>query len=265
MKTITDFVFCRSLLAGDSECSPTDNALNRLQAGSYTRPLELETRAFSLPRRRRWRGFTLLELLSVIAVIGILAALLFPGLTAARRSANRAKTRVQFTQWAAAIESFRGEYGYYPALHSSHLVNPPGQNTDAGSLHLFHDVLAARRRDGSALPVCTSSTDSQFPEAQNRKLIRFYSFADSDFTAADAAAPSLLCDAFGNTEIAVLVDQNLDGVINAADCGGTLPAVNGLSPDAADFPATGIRAGVVFYAPAPDATSTNPGFIFSWK
>lgn len=210
-------------------------------------------------------AFTLIELLSVITVIGILAALLFPALGAARNSANRAKTRVQFTQWTAAIESFRSEYGYYPALHSSHLVNPSGQNTDASALHLFHDILAARRRDGSALPAYTTSTNSQYPEVQNRKLIRFYSFIESDFTAADSASPNLLSDAFGNTEIAVLVDANLDGVINAADFGSVLPLVNGLSPTNADFPATGIRATVVFYAPSPGATLANPGFIFSWK
>ena len=256
MRTRTDFVFCRSLLAGDSELSLTDRAQSRLQASSYIQPL-------SLARPRR--AFTLIELLSVIAVIGILAALLFPGLSAARNSANRAKTRVQFTQWTAAIESFRSEYGYYPAFHSSHLVNPAGQNTDASTLHLFHDILAARRRDGSALPVYTSSTNSQYPEAQNRKLIRFYSFTESDFTTADSASPNLLCDAFGNTKIAVLVDANLDGVINAADFSTALPLVNGLSPTSTDFPVTGIRAGVIFYAPAPDATPTNPGFIFSWK
>lgn len=210
-------------------------------------------------------GFTFLELLSVIAVIGILAALLFPGLSAARNSANRAKTRVQFTQWVAAIESFRSEYGFYPAFHRSRLVNPPGQNVDASTLHLFHDILASRRRDGSALPAFSASASAQYPEAQNRKLIKFYAFAESDFTAADSSGPNLLCDAFGNTEIAVLVDANLDGVINAADYGSTLPAVNGLTPAATDFPATGIRAGVVLYAPQPNATPANPGFIFSWK
>src|SRR5258708_34971588 len=102
--------------------------------------------------KHRQSAFTLLELLTVIAVIGILAALLFPGIRSARVSANKAKTRVQFNQWAAALEGFRSEYGYYPALHSSNLINPPGQATDPATLHLFHDLLAAQRPDGPALP-----------------------------------------------------------------------------------------------------------------
>jgi prepilin-type N-terminal cleavage/methylation domain-containing protein len=210
-------------------------------------------------------AYTLLELLTVIAVIGILAAILFPGLTAARVSANKARTRVQFSQWAAAIEAFRSEYGYYPALHSSALVNPPGQATDPGLPHLFHDLLAARRRDGSALPLYTIGTDSLSAEAQNRKLVSFHTFGLAEFTAETAAAPNLLHDAFDQTEIAVLVDRNLDGIIMAGSDFTTLPAVGGIRPGLADFPAAGIRAGVIFYSCAPGATVRNPGFIFSWK
>jgi prepilin-type N-terminal cleavage/methylation domain-containing protein len=209
-------------------------------------------------------AFTLLELLTVIAVIGLLAALIFPNLRAARLSANRARTRVQFNQWASALEGFRSEYGYYPALHASNLVNPPGQNTDPSTLHLFHDVLAARRRDGSVLPAYNAASP-QNPEAQNRKLIAFHAFNDADLTNASSPAPNLLRDAFDNTEIAVLTDRNLDGIINAADFGGTLPAVGGMTPGAADIPTTGIRAGVIFYAPAPGADAAHPDFIFSWK
>jgi len=213
----------------------------------------------SFPRHRSG-GYTLLELLSVIAVIGILAALLFPGIRSAQVSAGKAKTRVQFSQWAAAIDGFRNEYGYYPVLHSTNLVNPPGQATDPTTLHLFHDVLAARRRDASALPACTTSTNSQFPEAQNRKLIPFYTF-----TASDLNADNLLRDAFDHTAIAVLVDRDLDGVIRSGSDFSVLPATDGLTPSSADFPAAGIRAGVIFYAPAPGATAANPEFIFSWK
>jgi len=195
-------------------------------------------------------GFTLLELLAVLAILGILAALIFPSVSAARRSATKAKARVQFTQWAAAIESFRGEYGYYPAFDSSNLVNGGATATD----HLFHDILAAKKRDGTPLAPGGAAA------MQNRKLIPFYSFSDSDFTPAN-----LIRDVFDNTAIAVLVDKDLDGVIRQGADFATLPAVGGITPTSADFPSMGLRAGVVFYAPAPGATVANPEFICSWK
>ena len=210
--------------------------------------------------KSRRRAFTLIELLTVVAVIGILASLLFPAIRSARLSANRSSTRVQFNQWVVAMENFRGEYGFYPALHPSNLVNPATQNTDPATLHLFHDILTARRRDGSALPAYTTSTNNLFPEAQNRKLISFHSFRDADFTAGN-----LLRDACENTSIAVLVDKNLDGIIKVGSDFTALPAVNGLTPSSTDFPDAGVRAGVLFYSAVPGTSAANPEFIFSWK
>lgn len=203
-------------------------------------------------------AFTLLELLSVIALIAILAALIFPGVRAARVAANKARTRVQFNQWCAAIESWRREYGYYPAFAATALVNGGAAVTLAGD-HPFHDILAGCKRDGS--PLATGSSAAQ----QNRKLVRFHSFGEMDFTDAASPAPNLLRDAFDNTEIAVLVDRNLDGVIHVGSDYAVLPAVRGMTPGPLDFPATGIRAGVLFYAPAPGADANNPELIFSWK
>lgn len=203
-------------------------------------------------------GFTLLELLSVIAIIGVLAALIFPGVRAARAAANKARTKVQFNQWAAAIEGFRSEYGFYPAFHSTGLVNG-GATSAPGGDHLFHDILAGRKRDASALLATGAAA------TQNRKLIEFFSFGSADLTDAASPVPNLVRDAFDNTEIAVLVDRNLDGVIRIGSDYPALPAVNGLTPATTDFPASGIRAGVIFYAPAPSADAANPAFIFSWK
>ena len=210
----------------------------RFEGGGHRPPLQLPS------------GFTLLELLSVLAIVGMLAALIFPTVGAARRSANRAKTKVQFTQWVAAIESFRGEYGYYPAFDASNLVNGGVTATD----HLFHDILAAHKRDGTALTAGSPAA------LQNRKLVSFYFFSDADLT-----STSLIRDAFENTSIAVLVDKDLDGVIRQGADFTALPEVGGLTLTNADFPAGGVRAGVVFYAPAPGATPANPEFIYSWK
>lgn len=210
----------------------------------------------------RHRGFTLLELLAVIAIIGLLAALIFPAVGAARRAAQGARTKVQFLQWAAAIESFRSEYGHYPTFDASHLVNGGAASAPDGE-HVFHDLLAGRRRDGGALT--NSSTTSA--GAQNSKGIAFHTFSPAELSDAGTPAPNLVQDASGNTAIAVLLDRNLDGAIRfgTGQDYPTPPAVAGLSPSAADFPAAGLRAGVAFYAPAPGANAQDPRFTFSWK
>lgn len=212
------------------------------------------------PRQVRRRAFTLLELLTVIVVIGILAALLFPSFAAARRAADRASTKVQFARWASAIESFRAEYGCYPEFEASGLVN--GAVVSATGEHLFHDLLAGRTRDG-AVPLAGSA-----PAAQNRKLIAFHGFSQSEFT----GPARLLGDAVGNTSMAVLVDRNLDGFIRIGGASAdyaALPAVltsAGLParPGPADFPAEGLRAGVAFYA-VDTSAADELRFVLSWR
>ncbi|HWA10922.1 MAG TPA: prepilin-type N-terminal cleavage/methylation domain-containing protein [Opitutaceae bacterium] len=222
---------------------------------------------------RKILAFTLIEILAVIAIIAILAGILIPTTVGARTAANRARTRIQFAQWAAAIEAFRQEYGCYPEFDVSGKVNG-GAAARPDALHPFHDLLAGRRRDGSGLPAASAAWPA--PEAQNFRRMPFLVFAEGELFPAGEADPALrglLHDGFGNTDIAVLVDRNLDGVIDTLDYP-ELPRVapsgaggGALFPGNGDFPAGpggGVRAGAIFYAAPPRAADASQ-LILSWK
>ena len=238
------------------------------------------------------RAFSLIELLTVVAIIGILAAILIPTASSSRNAANKAKVRVQFSQWGTAIEAFRQEYGYYPTFETgganANKVNGNTASATTGAaLHRFYETLVGVRRDGTALTGAATGNPIP-PLGQNTRRIQFINFTNADlvpFSTTDAALTAkrgLIRDAFDNTDIAVLVDRNLDGRISLGAAGGdsinALPTVRPadnpagplLSPSTGangDFPTganTGVRAGVIFYCAPPRATAPTD-LIMSWK
>lgn len=68
------------------------------------------------PPAPRRRGFTLVELLVVIGVVALLAAILGVAFSGALRSGKRAATEQQLGSISIAIEQFRQDFGYYPPL-----------------------------------------------------------------------------------------------------------------------------------------------------
>ncbi len=68
------------------------------------------------------KAFSLIEVLVVISVIVILAALTFPVMSAVQRAKTLHRARVELTQIETAIEAYKTKLGFYPPDNP---LNPP--------------------------------------------------------------------------------------------------------------------------------------------
>lgn len=219
--------------------------------------MKVSTHSPSPERPSSHRAFTLIELLAVIAVIGILASILIPLTGKVQENARKAKTRVQFSQWATAIEAFRQEYGYYPKF-ADNKVN--GNQSDSKSIALFQEVLTGRPANGSTTFV--NDSEKNLATAQNKKRIGFLSFGNDE-----VRSDGQVVDAFGNFDITVLVDSDYDGAIPPGDINATTakvtPPTASVSPPSDKVPATvGVRAGVIFFSAGAGGGSSD--VVTSW-
>ena len=80
--------------------------------------------AMARPSRPRQRGFSLMELLVVVATIGILAAMLLPALSRAQRRAKMTVCLGNYHQLGIGVELFLEDTHKYPGKLGGHEIAP---------------------------------------------------------------------------------------------------------------------------------------------
>jgi prepilin-type N-terminal cleavage/methylation domain-containing protein len=201
-----------------------------------------------MPRHAR-HGFTLIELLTVIAIIGILAAIIIPVAGGVQNSARETKTKAMFSQWTAALSAYRGEYGFLPPIAApsgtvlvANLANTP----QARERFLY--ALSGRNAGGNVEPTLATASG-------NTRNIQFYRFQQDEFDGTGFR------DAFGNTEIIVVFDLDGNGIIQVPNQA-VVSQATGRSLTPADQ-GQDVRATVLMYSAGRGGDASD--IVASWR
>jgi type IV pilus assembly protein PilE len=112
------------------------------------------------------RGFTLIELMIVVGVVGVLALIAFPTFQDSVRKGRRADAMGALARWQQLQERFRGNQPAYASVAAS-MPGPPAGDSPEGHYTLSIDSAGPA---GYTMSATAKSTSPQFADTKCRKL-----------------------------------------------------------------------------------------------
>ncbi|MEN6307376.1 MAG: type II secretion system protein [Anaerohalosphaeraceae bacterium] len=86
-----------------------------------------------MKRQIQIRGFTLLEMLTALAIVAVLIGLLIPAISKISETAHTVKQKAQFHAIGVGLEAFRADAGDYPpSIYTTRASTNPGSMDDGG-------------------------------------------------------------------------------------------------------------------------------------
>ncbi len=92
-------------------------------------------------------AFTLIELLTVIGIIALLAGLLMPAISGAKTSAKKAKARAAINSLSMALKSYYNEYGTWPCDSTAVPPVPPNRFLNVSESRYLQQLLSGQDND----------------------------------------------------------------------------------------------------------------------
>ncbi len=194
---------------------------------------------FSNSRARR-AAFTLVEMLVVIAIIGILAAMLLPVLNSVKNSAKKMKAKTEMSQLVTAITAYDADYSRFPVSPQAQAAaNAAGGDFTYGGTFIGGVVTNGysiyEANNAEVIAILTDNT--QFAvnanHVKNPKQVKYLNATPApDNVSPGIGTDGVYRDPWGNPYV-ITMDLNYDGLckdafysLNAVSHGGLNGLVN---------------------------------------